>query len=295
MLSKLGRKLEAIRNLSVAQPERVGPPVAEFCTAIERAEATAQAQRSFNWTERNPETRAILAELDTVCKKLSALTRDYFWGVQEHMYLYNVNTLLRQEREKLTGRIQRLQATPRRPHRGIVQQLLDSIREAYGDDPDKACAEFCQEVRKAWSNIGEQWASTGSDIHTRIKSSLTQLQKNVEFPRRLRTLEDEHAWASQKKALLHLKNPERLAMVMKARGSNLFRKLAVSSLRRGARRQKKKAAAAATAADAAPIAPATNSVGHAARLVMSAWQQRIYASTATGTRRGLVFGKSLHL
>ena len=91
---ELGRKLEAIRNLSVAQPEMVGPAVAEFCTAIERAEATAQAQRSFNWTERNPETRAILAELDTVCKKLSALTRDYFWGVQEHMYLYNVNTLL---------------------------------------------------------------------------------------------------------------------------------------------------------------------------------------------------------
>ena len=142
----------------------------------------------------------------------------------------------RQEREKLTGRIQRLQgaccltrgeglhallctpqlipttcrhwiacissATPRRPHRGIVQQLLDSIREAYGDDPDKACAEFGQEVRKAWSNIGEQWASTGSDTHTRIKSSLTQLQKNLESPRRLRTLEDEHAWASQKKALL---------------------------------------------------------------------------------------------
>ena len=92
-------------------------------------------------------------------------------------------------------------------------------------------------------------------------------------------------------------------MVMKARGSNLFRKslhyVAVcysDCLIRGRRKEtEKKAAAAATAAAAAPIAPATNSVGHAARLVMSARQQRIYASTATGTRRGLVFGKSLRL
>jgi hypothetical protein len=74
-LSKFGRKLKAIRDISV--PNTVGPTVDTFCTAVKEAEASAKAQNFFHWNEQNPQHRAILAELDAVCDKLQAFTRSH--------------------------------------------------------------------------------------------------------------------------------------------------------------------------------------------------------------------------
>ncbi|KAG0664975.1 hypothetical protein C6P46_000601 [Rhodotorula mucilaginosa] len=273
-LSKFGRKLKAIRDISV--PNTVGPTVDTFCTAVKEAEASAKAQNFFHWNEQNPQHRAILAELDAVCDKLQAFTRSHSSDANDaDMDCDKVNEFL--------VRLGVLTSSKRAP--GIDTQV-PGFEAAYGDDPDKACARFCTEVGLAWSTSGERWPHQGDgEIHTQIKGAFAQLCAKLQSKPCLDNLNDVVNWELEKEQLLANTESEILHLFKELKNSKQVEK--VTQARK--KRQNKKAAAATTAATAAPEAPATNSVGRAARLVMSPRQQEIYAGATSGARRGPTF------